>query len=91
MIRNGNDRFKYLDELYKKPPGIEREVFSVETLLDVLVVLYDECNTTQLRRNKHVVDFLEIGLLFKLLLPLEIYMQQKYCIISHVNLFKLFV
>ncbi|XP_065655108.1 serine/threonine-protein kinase MRCK alpha isoform X2 [Hydra vulgaris] len=61
MSKNVKDRFKYLDELYKKPPGIEREVFSVETLLDILVVLYDECNTTQLRRNKHVVDFLEIA------------------------------
>lgn len=35
--------------------------FSIETLLDVLLVLFDECNNSSLRREKTVSDFLEFG------------------------------
>jgi len=35
--------------------------FSVETLLDVLLVLYDECCNSSLRREKTVSDFIEFG------------------------------
>jgi hypothetical protein len=36
------------------------KIVSVETLLDVLVILYDECSNSSLRREKTVSDFLEI-------------------------------
>jgi serine/threonine-protein kinase MRCK len=36
--------------------------FSIETLLDVLLVLYDECNNSSLRREKTVSDFIEFGM-----------------------------
>ena len=35
--------------------------FSIETLLDVLVVLFDECSTSSLRREKTVSEFIELG------------------------------
>lgn len=35
--------------------------FSVETLLDVLVVLFDECSGSSLRREKTVSEFIELG------------------------------
>lgn len=35
---------------------------SVETLLDALLVLYDECFTSALRREKTVSDFLELSM-----------------------------
>lgn len=34
---------------------------SVETLLDILIVLYDECGNSTLRREKSVTDFMEWG------------------------------
>ncbi|XP_057303802.1 serine/threonine-protein kinase MRCK alpha-like [Hydractinia symbiolongicarpus] len=60
MEENGAKRLKELEKLYTQIPGIEREVFSVETLLDILLVLYDECNTPLLKRDKHVTDFIDI-------------------------------
>ena len=35
--------------------------FSIETLMDVLVVLFDECTTSSLRREKTVSEFIELG------------------------------
>ena len=35
--------------------------FSIETLVDVLVVLFDECSTSSLRREKTVSEFIELG------------------------------
>ena len=35
--------------------------FSIETLLDVLVVLFDECSGSSLRREKTVSEFIELG------------------------------
>ena len=35
--------------------------FSIETLMDVLVVLFDECSTSSLRREKTVSEFIELG------------------------------
>lgn len=35
--------------------------FSIETLLDVLLLLYDECCNSSLRREKTVNDFLAFG------------------------------
>lgn len=36
------------------------KIVSIETLLDVLVILYDECSNSSLRREKTVSDFLDI-------------------------------
>jgi len=35
--------------------------FSIETLLDILLVLFDECTNSSLRREKTVSDFIEFG------------------------------
>ena len=35
--------------------------FSVETLLDALCVLYDECCSSSFKREKTVADFIETG------------------------------
>lgn len=37
---------------------------SVETLLDILVCLYDECSNSPLRREKNVLEFLDWGELY---------------------------
>lgn len=36
------------------------KIVSIETLLDSLVILYDECSNSSLRREKTVSDFLEL-------------------------------
>lgn len=36
--------------------------FSIETLIDILLVLYDECCNSSLRREKTVSDFIEFGI-----------------------------
>ena len=56
------DRLKKLEQLYIG--GVQNsggQAASVETLLDVLVVLYDECCNSTLRREKTVSDFVEYG------------------------------
>ena len=35
--------------------------FSVETLMDILLVLFDECCTSNIKREKTVVEFVETG------------------------------
>lgn len=37
---------------------------SIETLIDILLVLYDECCNSSLRREKTVSDFIEFGKCF---------------------------
>lgn len=41
------------------PPGQGKSI-SVEALLDALLVLYDECCNSSLRREKTVTDFIEL-------------------------------
>lgn len=38
------------------------KAISVETLLDALLLLYDECSNSSLRREKTVSDFIKIGM-----------------------------
>ncbi|XP_023339173.1 serine/threonine-protein kinase MRCK alpha [Eurytemora carolleeae] len=57
-------RMKELETLFLRGPYNsaslkESAAFSVETLLDILVVIYDECTSSSLRREKTVSDFLE--------------------------------
>ena len=35
--------------------------FSIESLVDILMVLFDECSTSSLRREKTVSEFIELG------------------------------
>ena len=39
----------------------EAKCFSTETLLDVLMVLYNECCNSSLRKEKTVSEFIELG------------------------------
>lgn len=59
-------RLQALERLYTSPHSGngQLEKFSTETLLDILIVLYDECNTTVMKRDKRVLDFLEVGTCF---------------------------
>jgi len=41
--------------------GRTDRTISIETLIDVLLVLYDECCNSSLRREKTVSDFIEFG------------------------------
>lgn len=42
------------------PPSNPGKTMSVEALLDCLIVLYDECCNSSLRREKTVTDFIEL-------------------------------
>nr|XP_061806153.1 serine/threonine-protein kinase MRCK alpha-like isoform X2 [Nerophis lumbriciformis] len=57
---SGEVRLNELEEMILDgPSGSNGQCFSVETLLDVLVCLYDECNNSPLRREKNIKEFLE--------------------------------
>jgi len=59
---SGEVRLKKLEKLFLDGPSQSSgQCFSVETLLDVLVCLYDECNNSPLRREKNVLEFLDWG------------------------------
>ncbi|XP_013414269.1 serine/threonine-protein kinase MRCK alpha isoform X3 [Lingula anatina] len=56
------DRIKKLETLYLGGVGnSDMLALSMETLLDVLVVLYDECCGSTLRREKSVSEFVEFA------------------------------
>lgn len=60
---SGEVRLKKLEKLILDgPPQSNGQCLSVETLLDILVCLYDECNNSPLRREKNVLEFLEWGM-----------------------------
>lgn len=54
------ERLKQLESLFSHG-GKEKGSYSVETLLDVLLLLYDECCNSTLRRDKNVSEFIEHG------------------------------
>lgn len=54
------ERLKQLESLFSYG-GKEKGSYSVETLLDVLLLLYDECCNSTLRRDKNVSGFIEHG------------------------------
>ncbi|TMS12090.1 Serine/threonine-protein kinase MRCK alpha [Larimichthys crocea] len=57
---SGEVRLKKLEKLILDGPAHSNgQCLSVETLLDILVCLYDECNNSPLRREKNVLEFLE--------------------------------
>ena len=56
------ERLQRLEQIYLG--GVQRsgkQSCSIETLLDVLVVLYDECCNSTLRREKSISDFVDYG------------------------------
>ncbi|XP_072555111.1 serine/threonine-protein kinase MRCK alpha-like isoform X5 [Paramormyrops kingsleyae] len=57
---SGEVRLKKLEKLLLDGPVQSAgQCCSVETLLDVLVCLYDECSNSPLRREKNVLEFLD--------------------------------
>jgi len=55
------ERLAKLEELFVKGVKNSRgHALSVETLIDVLVVLYNECNSSTLRREKSVSEFVKL-------------------------------
>ncbi|XP_077367350.1 serine/threonine-protein kinase MRCK alpha isoform X9 [Festucalex cinctus] len=57
---SGEVRLKKLEKLILDGPTESNgQCLSVETLLDVLVCLYDECNNSPLRREKNIMEFLD--------------------------------
>ncbi|KAK3093861.1 hypothetical protein FSP39_021152 [Pinctada imbricata] len=59
---SADERLKKLSQLYVG--GVQNssgEALSIETLIDVLVVLYDECCSSTLRREKSISDFVEFA------------------------------
>lgn len=64
---SGEVRLKKLEKLVLDGPvaaaggGGGGQCLSVESLLDVLVCLYDECNNSPLRREKNITEFLDWG------------------------------
>uniref|UniRef100_A0A673MCT5 CDC42 binding protein kinase alpha (DMPK-like) b n=1 Tax=Sinocyclocheilus rhinocerous TaxID=307959 RepID=A0A673MCT5_9TELE len=59
---SGEVRLKKLEKLILDGPSQSSgQCFSVETLLDILVCLYDECNNSPLRREKNILEFLDWG------------------------------
>ncbi|XP_051952295.1 serine/threonine-protein kinase MRCK beta isoform X5 [Xyrauchen texanus] len=52
-------RLKKLEQLLLDGHQKNDNSLSVETLLDILICLYNECSNSHLKREKHVTDFLE--------------------------------
>jgi len=56
------ERLQYLEELFLNGvANSQGQAFSIETLLDILIVLYDECCSSTLRREKSVSEFVKFG------------------------------
>ncbi|XP_049338593.1 serine/threonine-protein kinase MRCK beta isoform X4 [Astyanax mexicanus] len=52
-------RLKKLEQLLLDGHQKNASSLSVETLLDILICLYNECSSSPLKREKHVTEFLE--------------------------------
>lgn len=62
VIMSGEVRLKKLEKLVLDGPAVSTgQCLSVESLLDILVCLYDECNNSPLRREKNIMEFLDWG------------------------------
>ncbi|XP_044767171.1 serine/threonine-protein kinase Genghis Khan isoform X2 [Coccinella septempunctata] len=56
----GERRLRQLEAMFLGGPVVAKgQSFSIETLLDILVVLYDECCNSSLRKEKTVSNFIE--------------------------------
>ena len=55
-------RFKELEQLYLSGvANSDNQAVSIETLLDILVVLYDECQGSTLCRERSISGFVNYG------------------------------
>ena len=63
---NGIERLRDLEALFLGGPvnANEAKCFSTETLLDILLVLFNECLNSSLRKEKTLTDFIELGRAF---------------------------
>lgn len=60
--RTAEARLRELESVFLGGPiQGQGKCLSVETLLDVLLVLYAECCNSSLRREKTVTEFIEFG------------------------------
>lgn len=63
------ERMRDLEAVFLGGPLVsatEAKCFSTETLLDILMVLFNECCNSSLRKEKTVSEFIELG---EILLP----------------------
>ena len=60
---SGIERLRELEALFLGGPigAHEAKCFSMETLLDILLVLFSECCNSSLRKEKTVTDFIDLG------------------------------
>ena len=76
-ITTAIERMRDLEALFLGGPLIssnEAKCFSTETLLDILMVLYNECCNSSLRKEKTVSEFIELGkLIFTILQKMYIH------------------
>ncbi|XP_060101708.1 serine/threonine-protein kinase MRCK alpha isoform X5 [Heteronotia binoei] len=57
---SGEVRLRQLEQfILDGPTQTNGQCFSMETLLDILICLYDECNNSPLRREKNILEYLE--------------------------------
>ncbi|XP_066093125.1 serine/threonine-protein kinase MRCK alpha isoform X7 [Saccopteryx bilineata] len=57
---SGEVRLRQLEQfILDGPAQTNGQCFSVETLLDILICLYDECSNSPLRREKNILEYLE--------------------------------
>ncbi len=62
-LKSGIERLRNLESVFLEGPvnAHEAKCFSTETLLDVLMVLFNECCNSSLRKEKTVTEFIELG------------------------------
>ena len=61
-MSSAEERLKKLEQVYLNGVANSNgKALSVETLLDVFLVLYDECSSSTLRREKNVSEFVDKG------------------------------
>lgn len=58
----GIDRLKQLEQLYLQGVQYDSNSLSLESLLDVLLCLFDECCSSTLRKEKIIADFVSFGM-----------------------------
>jgi serine/threonine-protein kinase MRCK len=58
----GIDRLKQLEQVYLQGVQYDSSSLSIESLLDILIALYDECCSSTLRKEKIIADFVGFGI-----------------------------
>ena len=73
VTKTPEERLRELETLFLGGPlsAHEQKIFSSETLLDILLVLFNECCNSSLRKEKTVSEFIELGKKFDFFLALN--------------------